>query len=309
MKPFLSTIVILTFLCTAMTANAALRIVTTTEDLAAIARDIGGPDVEVESLTRGTRDPHFAEAKPSMIRKVYRADLLILVGADMEIGWLPPLLQSARNSRIQEGKKGFLDISSEIPLLGKMNVPVNRAMGDVHAKGNPHYWLDPHNGARIARAIAYRLSELDTERKEDYQTRLHQFEDKLKREILHWKASLSWLNGESVIAYHTSFIYLANAFGFAIVDEIEPKPGISPSAVHLNNLVNKVKGENIGILIMEPYYEQRSASYLKDKTGIQIVVLPQSVGAFPIIKNYFDLFDQIVLLFSQAQSNQQKREP
>ncbi|MBL4868773.1 MAG: zinc ABC transporter substrate-binding protein [Pseudomonadales bacterium] len=302
MKHLIKTISLLLLLCGAVNVQAALRVVTTTEDLAAIAREIGGPAIEVESLTPSTRDPHFAEAKPSMIRKVYRADLLILIGADMEIGWLPPLLQSARNSRVQGGNSGFLDISTEIPLLGKMSGPVSRAMGDVHAKGNPHYWLDPRNGILMARAIAARLSELDHEHSADYQTRLASFEERLKQKIVDWQTSLAPLKGQAVIAYHTSFIYLADAFNFTIADEVEPKPGISPGASHLNHLVSRIKREKIGILIMEPYYEQRSSRYLNEQTDIQIAVLPQSVGARPDVKNYFDLFDRIVAILSEAQS-------
>ena len=295
--------VLLYLVTLALNSQAALQVVTTTEDLAAIARAIGGATVEVVSLTPGTRDPHFAEAKPSMIRKVYRADLLILVGADMEIGWLPPLLQSARNGRVQPGNAGYLDLSLVVPLLGQMAEPVSRAMGDVHANGNPHYWLDPRNGARMARAIADRLSELDPQQRDSYQARRVDFEQTLARKLEQWQAALSPVQGQTVIAYHTSFVYLADAFGFTITDEVEPKPGIAPSAAHLSQLVRRIKAEQIDRLIMEPYYERRSAAYLHDQTGIRIAVLPQSVGALPQIKTYFDLFDRIVAILTQPGSS------
>jgi len=299
---------LLLFVCVFVGLNcqAALRVVTTTEDLAALARAIGGESVEVVSLTPGTRDPHFAEAKPSMIRKVYQADLLILVGADMEIGWLPPLLQSARNGKVQQGSRGYLDLSLVVPLIGKMSGPVSRAMGDVHAKGNPHYWLDPHNGGRMAQAIAARLAELDPKHSAEYQTRLTGFEQTLKQKIEEWKTALAPLRGQSVIAYHTSFVYLADVFGLIIADEVEPKPGIAPSASHLNQLVNRIKNEKIGLLIMEPYYEKRSAGYLNDQTGIGIAVIPQSVGAMPQITNYFDLFDGIVTILAPTLTSKEK---
>ena len=284
----------------ALNSQAALQVVTTTEDLAAITRAIGGAAVDVVSLTPGTRDPHFAEAKPSMIRKVHRADLLILVGADMEIGWLPPLLQSARNGRVQSGNAGYLDLSLVVPLLGQMAGPVSRAMGDVHANGNPHYWLDPRNGARMARAITDRLGELDPKQGDSYQARLVVFEQTLARKLGQWQTALTPLKGEAVIAYHTSFVYLADAFGFTITDEVEPKPGIAPSASHLSQLVRRIKAERIERLIMAPYYEQRSAGYLHDQTGIRIAVLPQSVGALPQIRTYFDLFDRIVAILTQT---------
>ncbi len=283
-----------------LNSHATLRIVTTTQDLAAIAEAVGGEQVKVQSLTRGTRDPHFATAKPSMIRKVFRADLLLVIGADLEIGWLPPLLQSARNGQVLPGNPGYLDLSSVVPLLGKTSGPVSRAMGDVHVKGNPHYWLDPRNGMRMAKAIATRLGELDPVNKDNYQQRFKTFKQKVDNKLPAWNAELSQLKGKPVIAYHKSFVYLADAFGFHIVDEIEPKPGIAPSAASLNALVTRIQTERIGLLIMEPYYERRSASYISEQTGIHVAVLPQSVGAQPNINSYVDLFDAIVATFNRV---------
>ncbi len=275
-------------------AHAGLKVETTTQDLAAIAMAVGGQHINVHSLTLGTRDPHFAVARPSMIRRVYRADLLLVIGADMEIGWLPPLLQSARNGRVQPGNPGYLDLSLVVPLLGKTQGPVTRAMGDVHAKGNPHYWLDPRNGVRMAKMITGRLTQLDPEHARDYQANFINFEKKINAKLVAWRNALQHLDNKSVIAYHTSFVYLADMFGFHIVDEVEPKPGIAPSAASLARLITRIKNEHIGLLIIEPYYERRSARYLNEQTGIQIVVVPQSVGALPNIHSYVDLFDSIV---------------
>lgn len=275
-------------------AHAVLRVETTTQDLAAIAKVVGGQHIEVHSLTLGTRDPHFAVAKPSMIRRVYRADLLMIIGADLEIGWLPPLLQSARNNRVQPGNSGYLDLSLSVPLLGKVQGPVTRAMGDVHAKGNPHYWLDPRNGVRMAKVMAERLAQLDPEHANDYQTNFIKFESTINTKLIEWRNALRDLDKKPTIAYHTSFIYLANAFGFRIIDQVEPKPGIAPSAASLVKLITRIKNERIDLLIMAPYYERRSARYLNEQTGIQITVIPQSVGAQPGIKSYVDLFDNIV---------------
>lgn len=291
----------LLLLMVSATGHAALQIVTTTQDLAALVDAIGGDHVKVQSLTPGTRDPHFAVAKPSMIRKVFRADLLLVIGADMEIGWLPPLLQSARNARVQPGNAGYLDLSSAVPILGKLTGPVSRASGDVHAKGNPHYWLDPRNGVHMARAIAARLGELDSEHAADYEQRFLAFEQTLNDKLLGWRAKLAYLENQPVIAYHRSFIYLAAAFGFRIVDEVEPKPGIAPSAASLSTLLTRIKADDIGILIMEPYYERRSARYLNEQTGIHVAVLPQSVGALKSIDSYFDLFDAIVAVFQNLE--------
>ncbi len=291
----------LLLLISAFTSHAALQVVTTTQDLAAIAQAVGGEQVEVQSLTQGTRDPHFATAKPSMIRQVFGADLLLVIGADMEIGWLPPLLQSARNSRVQPGNPGYLDLSSAVVLLDKISGPVSRSMGDVHAKGNPHYWLDPRNGLRMAQAIATRLSEMDPAHTDDYQRRLNTFEQIMGTKLPLWQAELAPLKGKRVIAYHKSFIYLADAFEFQIIDEIEPMPGITPSASTLSTLVERIKTEHIGLLIMEPYYERRSANYLNEQTAIRMVVLPQSVGAQTDINTYFDLFDAIVAALNKVE--------
>ncbi len=287
----------------ASTASAGLKVETTTQDLAAITKAIGGEHVDVHSLTLGTRDPHFAVARPSMIRRVYRADLLVVIGADMEIGWLPPLLQSARNHRIQPGNPGYLDLSRVVPLLGKTKGPIDRSMGDVHTKGNPHYWLDPANGIYIANAIAKRLVQLDPGHATAYQANLKTFKQVLNRKLSKWKKDLEHLKGKPVITYHKSLIYLANAFGFQIVDEVEPKPGIAPSAASLNNLMTRIKNENIKLLLIEPYYERRSAEYLKQQTGIQVIVIPQSVGAQTTIKTYVELFDAIVNILSSTGKN------
>ena len=283
-----------------LSSGAALRVVVTTQDLAAITEAVGGEQVQVESLTLGTRDPHFATAKPSMIRKVFRADLLLVIGADMEIGWLPPLLQSARNAQVQPGNPGYLDLSSVVPLLGKISGPVSRAMGDVHAKGNPHYWLDPRNGIRIAQAITTRLGELDPTHKNDFLRRFKVFVQTMDEKLPIWHVGFTQFKGKPVIAYHKSFVYLADAFGFRIVNEVEPKPGIAPSAASLGALVNHIKTEHIGVLIMEPFYERRSANYLKEQTDIRVAVLPQSVGAQLGINTYFDLFDAIVKALNNA---------
>ena len=279
---------------------AALDVVTTTSDLAAIAKAVGGEHVDVISLTPGTRDPHYASAKPSMIRRVYRAELFLVIGVDMEIGWLPALLRAGRNADVLPGAPGFLDLSGAVALLDVARGPVSRAMGDVHAKGNPHYWLDPENGRRIARAVAARRSELDRANADAYRSRLAAFEAALDRKLPEWRAAVAALRGRPVVAYHTSFRYLGAAFGFDIVGLVEPKPGIAPTASHLNDLVAKIEAERIGLLIVEPYYERRSSQYLSDKTGIRVAVIPQSVGAEDGIETYFDLFDGIVAALGKA---------
>jgi ABC-type Zn uptake system ZnuABC Zn-binding protein ZnuA len=275
-------------------ATAALKVVATTQTLAALAAAVGGEHVEAKSLTPGEADPHFAEAKPSMIRAAHDAELLLAVGAELEIGWLPAVLAAARNPRILPGAAGHLDLSTGLTLLDKPAGPVTRAMGDVHAQGNPHYWLDPENGLRIAAAIERRLAALDPQHAADYRANLGAFERLLKERLTRWRAALAPLQGRPVIAYHKSFVYLARAFGFRIVAEVEPKPGIPPSPSHLQALIERIRADGIRLLIMEPFYERRSAAYLAEQTGIQLALLPHSVGAHAGIKTYFDLFDAIV---------------
>lgn len=281
-------------------SRAEVRIVTTTTDLAAIAKAVGGEDVSVESLTRGTRDPHYAAARPSMIRKVYRADLLLLVGADLEIGWLPAALQAGRNRKVLPGGPGHLDLSTVVELIEKPTGPVSRAMGDVHAKGNPHYWLDPRNGSPMARAVAARLARIDPPRAASYRDRLSRFEGRLAQKIAAWRSRLEPLRGRTVISHHKTFSYLARAFGFRIVGQVERLPGVAPTAAHLESLVARIKSERIGALIMAPYYGRRASRLLNARTGIKVVVLPQSVGATDQIKTYPALFDAIVAAFAGA---------
>ncbi|MEX2449777.1 MAG: metal ABC transporter substrate-binding protein [Rhodospirillales bacterium] len=278
----------------------ALNVVTTTTDLAAIARAVGGEHVDVTSLTRGTRDPHYAEAKPSMIRSVFRADVLLLVGAELEIGWLPAALQAGRNAKVLPGGPGYLDLSETVPLLDVQTGAITRAMGDVHAAGNPHYWLDPLRGISMAKAVAARFARLDPAHASEYEMASKAFESAVIERMKTWRAALAPLKGKKVLQYHKSFVYLGEAFRMTLAGEVEPLPGIAPSARHLQRLIARIKAEKIGVLIMEPYYDRRGAEFLRDKTGITVVVLPHSVGASPEIKTYFDLFDGIVAAFRKA---------
>ena len=281
-------------------AAARVDIVATTTDLAAIARAVGGDDVTAVSLTSGAADPHFAAAKPSMIRRVFDADLLLSVGAELEVGWLPAVLPAARNPRVLPGRLGHLDLSTAVVLRDAPTGPVSRAMGHVHAAGNPHYWLDPRNGQLIAAAIAARLELMDPDNAAGYRDRLAAFTADLDQRIPVWRDKLAPLAGQPVIAYHESLVYLASAFGFEIVDEVEPLPGVAPTAAHLSGLVATIRDRGVRLLIMEPFYERRSAAFLEDKTGIRAVVIPQSVGALPDVTTYPGLFDAIVAALAEA---------
>jgi len=283
-------------------AHAEVAIVTTTTDLAAIAREVGGDLVSVKSLAPGTRDAHHLAAKPSMKLAARDADLVLAVGADLEIGWLPLVLDGSRNWAVQPGAAGFLDLSTAVTLLDIPSGPVDRSMGDVHALGNPHYWLDPRNGIAMGHAIAQRLGVLDPGNAARYREQAEAFAKRVDEQLSEWRDTLGPLRGRKMISYHRSFPYLAAAFGFDIVGEVEPIPGVDPTARHLRELVDRVQAEKIAMLIMEPFYEQESAAFLQRSTDIAVAVIPASVGGLPGIETYTDLFDQIVSIISNAAS-------
>ncbi len=281
-------------------AYAEFFIVTTTTDLAAIATEVGGDLVSVKSLAPGTRDFHYLAAKPSMKRVVRDADLVLAVGADLEVGWLPLVLEGSRNPGILPGAPGYLDLSSTVTLLGVVSGPVNRAMGDIHPDGNPHYWLDPRNGMAIGHAIADRLGTLDPDNATRYQAQAEAFAKRLGESFAAWQDQVAFLRGRKLISYHRSFTYLAAAFGFEIVGEIEPIPGVDPTANHLRDLVDRIEQEDIAMIIMEPYYEQDTAAFLKRSTGIATATIPSSVGGMPDVETYTELFEYIVAALRQA---------
>lgn len=281
-------------------AGAVLNVVTTTTDIAAIATAIGGENARVDSLTAGTSDPHYVAARPSMIRRAFDADLLIANGAELEIGWLPPLLLSARNGRILEGAPGHLDLSGIVTLRDVLVGPVSRAMGDVHASGNPHFTLDPRNGAPIARAIAERMARLDPANAAAYERRRAAFEGELVRGIARWTSALSGFAGKPVLVYHQTFDYFAAAFGIRIAAALEPLPGIAPTAAHLATLTTRVRDERIEVLMQEAFFERRTARVLHQATGIKVAIMPHTVGARPEIKSYIELFDAMVQAIRDA---------
>ncbi|MFA6542211.1 MAG: metal ABC transporter substrate-binding protein [Bacteroidota bacterium] len=267
-----------------------IKIVTTIQDLKSIAEAIGGEHVDAFSIATGYQNPHFVDPKPSYILKLSRADMFITVGLDLEIGWVPPLLNSARNAKIQKGGEGYVDASVNIPLL-QVPTSVNRGEGDIHIYGNPHYWLDPLNGKIIAENICTALKRIDPEHRAEYQANLKKFDDQVDGKIKEWEAKLSKFKNTKVIVYHNEWPYFEQRFGLKIVDYLEPKPGIPPTPSQLAKIINLMKRENIKIIINSPYFTSEAADLVARNSGGNAVTLATSVGAFPQIKNYFDLFD------------------
>ena len=290
----------LLFAPTPARAQAKLNVMTTTEDLAAIAREVGGDHVTVESIARGYQDPHFVEAKPSFILKLQKADVLVLVGRELEIGWLPPLIQQSRNSKIQVGGPGYLDASLQATILEIPTGQVTRAMGDVHPLGNPHYWMDPENGKRVGKEIADKLSELRPNDRAFYQQKLADFTTRLDAARKRWQAQLAPYKGTKVVTYHRSFPNFAERFGLDIVGYVEPKPGIPPSPQHTLDLINEMKRQNVKIVLVEPYFDLKTPNAIGRDTGAQVLVMPPSVGGVKEITDYFTLFDYDINLLVDA---------
>jgi zinc/manganese transport system substrate-binding protein len=272
-------------------ASAQLRVVTSTTDLAAIAADVGGKTVRVTHISEGYQDPHFAEAKPSFILQLRKADVFAFVGLDLEIGWMPLLLDGARNQKIRPGGRGHVDVSKAINVLDRAQGNVDRSQGDVHPLGNPHYWLDPENGRRIAKLFADKFAELDPKNASAYEGNRKGFADRLTAAERSWQSHLDGIKGKPVVAYHTSWKYLAEYTGMKIVGFMEPKPGVPPSPSHLAGLILQMKRTGAKVIIMEPFYNRKDADFVASKTGAKVVILPPSVGGLKDkeIDDYIDL--------------------
>ena len=281
-------------------ARAALSVVTSTQDLAALVQEVGGDKVSVDSIARGYQDPHFVEAKPSFILKLHSADLLIVVGRELEIGWLPPLLTQSRNSRIQPGSPAYLDASLNVRILDIPTGPITRAMGDVHPSGNPHYWLDPANGRRIAQAIRDKLSQLSPADAGYFAQRYADFDRRLAEGEQRWKAAMAPYKGQKVVTYHRSWPNFAEVFGLDVIGYVEPKPGIPPSPAHTLALQEEMKRQNVKILIVEPYFDTKTPNAIARATGATVLKMPPSVGGVKEAGTYLQLFDYDVNMLVSA---------
>lgn len=287
---------IVAILCVAATVRAKdkLNVLTTTEDLKSVTQFIGGDKVTVDSLGRGTQDPHFLEAKPSYMMKAKKADLFIRVGLELEIGYEQLILDGSRNQRIQIGKPGHLDASEGIQPLELPTQKVDRSMGDIHPLGNPHYWLDPLNAKIIAADIAGRMSELSPENADHFKANLAAFDKKIDKKMPEWESKMAPFKGAKVAIYHRSWPYFFNRFGLVDACELEPKPGIPPSPGHLADVIEIMKRDKIKLILIEVFYDDSSAKFVADKTGAKVIVVPNSVGGDDGAKDYFSLIDTLV---------------
>ncbi len=300
MRRLIQTAVLMGVMLSSVNAFAAIKVVTTTQDLESIVKEIGGDKVTVESLAKGYQDPHFVEAKPTFIFKLHSADLLVAVGRELEIGWLPPLITQSRNSKIQPGNPGYLDASSMARILDIPTGQITRAMGDVHPQGNPHYWLDPGNGRRIAQAVQAKLAELSPGDSAYFAQRYADFDRRLAEGEKRWKAAMAPYKGLKVVTYHRSWPNFAEAFGLDVIGYVEPKPGIPPSPGHTLDLQEEMKRQKVKVVLVEPYFDSKTPNAIGRYTGAKVLVMPPSVGGVKEITDYFTLFDYDVNLLVSA---------
>jgi ABC-type Zn uptake system ZnuABC Zn-binding protein ZnuA len=314
-----------------------LNILTTTADLKSITQEIGKDYVQVTSICEGYQDPHFAEAKPSLIANARKADLLIRIGLELEVGYEPLIIEGARNPRIRPGQDGHLDVSDGLLIIEKPVGKVDRSMGDVHPYGNPHYWLDPYNARLMAKTITERLRKIDSAHSNEYEQNCKAFikrideamfgaeavkavdGDKLwdaelsgkldayleqinstlrtpnsKLQVGGWLAKMRPLKSAKIVIFHRSWSYFTNRFGLVVSGEVEPKPGIPPGPGHLKDLIQKVKSDNVKVILMEPFYDRKSSDFVANQAGAKVVVAALSVGGQDNVKDYISLIDNLV---------------
>ena len=275
-------------------ALAKLRVVTSIETFADLARQVGGDRVEAKALARGTMDPHFVESKPSLVLELNRADLLVHVGLELEIGWLPPLVLGSRNPKIQRGQPGDLDASTRIPVLDVPATKVDRSLGDIHPQGNPHYWIPPSNALLVAREIAERLALIDPAGAAVYKANLDRFAAEVTRRRAQWEKRAAPIRGTKIVTYHRSWSYVSAWLGLQEVGTVEPKPGIPAPPSHIAQLIGMMRRDGIKMILMESFYPRNTVELVAEKAGARALIMPSDVGATPGITDYFQLVDAVL---------------
>jgi zinc/manganese transport system substrate-binding protein len=254
--------------------EAKVNVVATVPDLAALTKAVGGEHVKITTLSLPTQDPHFVDAKPSLVVKLNKADLLVAVGLDLEIGWLPALQTAARNSKISTGGKGFLDCSSFVNVISAPSTETDRSAGDIHPKGNPHYLFDPREAVKCAKAIAGKLAEIDPDHKKDFESNVKTFASDLDTARKDWETSLAAFKGTPVIVYHRSWNYFIDWVGLKSVGELEPKPGVPPTPRHVADILKIARTEGAKIVIQESFYPDKTGRLVAKKLDGHVLVLP-----------------------------------
>jgi zinc/manganese transport system substrate-binding protein len=293
MKPYFNTL--LGLLCAALAAPAvaALSVFATVPEWGALAKELGGDNVNVYTATNALQDPHHVEAKPSLIARARSADLVVATGAELEVGWLPLVLLQAGNPKVQPGKPGYFEATQFVTTLEKP-ARLDRAEGDVHPAGNPHIQTDPRNVARVATALAARLKELDPPNAAQYQARYAAFADKFNAAIANWEKRAAPLRGVPIIVQHKAFTYLENWLGLVEVAALEPKPGVEPTVAHLSEVLASLTRQPAKMVIRAAYQGDRASAWIAERAKINAVVLPFTVGGDEAAKDLFGLYDDTI---------------
>ena len=293
-------LIALATLCGTFAQAEPLRIVTTTSDLASIAKEVGGDRIVVDSIARGYQDPHFVEAKPSFLLQLKKAELLAVVGLELEIGWLPPLIEQSRNTKVRPGTDGYLDLSAGVEIFDRPTANVDRSMGDIHAARNPHYWLEPGNAIRIAIQFRDRLVKLRPADAPYFNGRLNDFKKRANEANQRWTKALAPYRGAKIVTYHRSWTNFVRRYGLDVIDFVEPKPGVPPSPSHLFELVRAMKAQKVKVILVEPYFDLKTPNLIAKKAGAKVIVMYPSVGGAPGLDDYITLFDRNVKALTEG---------
>jgi len=281
-------------------ARATVDAVTTTEGLAAVVREVGGDKVRVTALSRGVQDPHYVDPNPSLAVKLRNADLLVDIGLELEVGWLPPLVNQSRNAAIQPGGPRRLTAAGAVRVMDLPAGLVDRSQGDIHPMGNPHFLSDPRRVLQVAAAVAARLGEIDPADAAHFQERLASFRSRVEAAEKGWKAQLAPYAGRSVIAHHQTLTYLLDWAGLKAAAYLEPKPGIPPPPSHVAGLSGVVKAAGVKGVLVENYYDRRSAEQLRDLAGVKVFAIPGDVGGTREATDWISYQDALVKALVQA---------
>ncbi|MGB5966117.1 MAG: metal ABC transporter substrate-binding protein [Sulfurimonadaceae bacterium] len=266
--------------------------------IAALTKAVGGDSVDVTTLAKGNWDPHFVVPRPSLIRQVAQADLLIINGAQLELGWMPPLINKSNNARIQPGTKGFLDLSQVITLINKPS-SVSRSGGDIHADGNPHFSTDPFIMPSLADAIAKQLTRIDPDHAAIYQTNVEAFTQNWEQQLARWQKEMEPLRGKKVLQYHELYNYFLKRFGLISIGNIEPLAGINPSSRHTMELIEQMKSQQVTLILQDVYHNPKTATFIAEKTGAKAVTIPHDVDAVHEADTLENLYNTIILRVTQ----------
>ena len=280
-------------------AQAVLNVLACEPEWAALTQELTGDKAKVTSATTAMQDPHHIEARPALIAQARRADMLVCTGAELEIGWLPLLQRESGNAHIQSGQPGYFEAASAVRLLEKPAV-LDRAMGDIHAAGNPHLHLDPRNIMKVAEVLAKRFADIDPANAAYYAARHKAFAARMQAAIARWEKEGAGLHGMPIVVHHKNWLYLAEWLGLKIVADLEPKPGIDPSATYLGQLLDKLKAQPAKMVLRAAYQSPKASEWIAERAGVKAVELPYTVGGSDKAKDLFSLFDDTLARLTEA---------